>query len=43
LIATTRPDELVAALERRGQLHAVVGVTLPGAPGRVTVTGRVGE
>jgi selenide,water dikinase len=43
LIATTRPDELVAALERRGQGHAVIGVTLPGSPGGVAVTGRVGE
>jgi selenide,water dikinase len=43
LIATTRPRELVAALERRGQDHAAIGVTLPGAPGRVAVTGRVGE
>ncbi len=43
LIATTHPDELVAALERRGQDHAAIGVTLSGAPGRVTVTGRVGE
>jgi selenide,water dikinase len=43
LIATTRPDELVAALERRGQDHAAVGTTVEGTPGRVTVTGRVGE
>ena len=43
LIATTRPDELVAALERRGQRHAAIGTTVDGTPGRVTVSGRVGE
>jgi selenophosphate synthase len=43
LIATTRPDELVAALERRAQVHAAIGTTLAGPPGAVSVTGRVGE
>jgi selenide,water dikinase len=43
LIATTRPDDLVAALDRRSVDHAVVGVTLPGAPGAIAVRGRLRE
>jgi selenide, water dikinase len=41
LIATTRPDELVAALERRGQEHAAIGTTIGGVPGAIGVEGRI--
>ena len=43
LIATTRPDDLVAALERRGQVHAVLGTSEAGPPGRIAIAGRVRE
>jgi selenide,water dikinase len=43
LIATTRPDDLIAALDLRGVAHHVVGQTVDAAAGTVTVTGRVRE
>jgi selenide,water dikinase len=43
LIATTRPDDLVAALERRSVAHAVVGVTAPGVAGAIAVRGGLRE
>ncbi len=43
LIATTRPDDLIAALDRRGIAHDVVGQTADGPAGAVTVTGRLRE
>lgn len=43
LIATTRPDDLVASLDRRGVTHAIVGETTDGPAGTVTVTGRLRE
>ena len=41
LIATTRPDDLVAALDGRGQVHATVGITEAGTPGLISVSGHV--
>ena len=41
LIATTHPDELVAALGRRGVDHAAVGHAEDGPPGQVRVEGRI--
>jgi selenide, water dikinase len=43
LIATTRPDELAAALDRRSVDHWAIGSTIPGRPGAVEVHGRVRE
>jgi selenide,water dikinase len=37
LLATSQPDILVAELERRGTLAAVVGQVVAGDPGRITV------
>lgn len=42
LIATTRPESLIAALEVRGVLAARIGRVVEGAPGRIRVSGRVG-
>ena len=41
LIATTRPDELTAALDRRSVDHATVGTTAEGRSGHVIVDGRI--
>jgi selenide,water dikinase len=43
LIAATRPDALVSALDRRGVAHDVVGRTVDGPAGAVTVAGRLRE
>jgi selenide,water dikinase len=43
LIATTRPGALVSALDRRGVAHAIVGQTVDGPAGAVTVAGRLRE
>jgi selenide,water dikinase len=43
LIASTRPEDLAAALESRGVHATRVGRTVPGEPGAVRVEGRVGE
>jgi selenide,water dikinase len=40
LIATTRPDDLRAALEDRGVLAAAIGRTSRGEPGRIRIAGR---
>ena len=43
LIATTRPDELAAALDRRSVDHAAVGEVVEGPAGHITVVGTVGR
>jgi selenide,water dikinase len=43
LIATSRPEDLVRALDRHGVAHAVVATTVAGEPGSVVVRGRVRE
>jgi selenide, water dikinase len=43
LIATTRPDALVSALDRRGVAHDVVGQTVDGPAGTINVAGRLRE
>ena len=43
LIATLRPDELAAALDRRGVAHATIGAIAEGPAGSVVVHGRIGE
>jgi selenide,water dikinase len=43
LIATTRPGDLIAALDRRSVEHAAVGETVAGTPGSVVVRGRPRE
>jgi selenide,water dikinase len=44
LLATERPDELIAALTARGTLAAAtIGRVHHGAAGRITVTGRLTE
>jgi selenide, water dikinase len=43
LIATTRPGDVIAALDRRGVAHHVVGETVDGPAGAVSVAGRLRE
>jgi selenide,water dikinase len=43
LIATTRPGDLIAALDRRSVEHAAIGETVAGTPGSVVVRGRPRE
>lgn len=43
LIATSAPERLAEALERRGVPYARVGETIAGEPGRIAVEGRPGS
>ena len=38
LVATARPDEMVASMRTRGVTSAVIGSVVPGRSGRITVT-----
>lgn len=43
LIATTRVDDLIAALDRRGVAHHVIGRTAEGPAGTIGIAGRLRE